>query len=278
MLRSCRAELTVLAKRSATWTLAAVFVLAAVFFLYVQPYFLPADSPTGGSSGDHLAEVLPTGLVGNLVVFPFYGGILVLFLAAIAAGGEYGGNTLGTILTQRPARWKVFSGRLIALGVVLILIVAAVFAAGAVCSYLIAWREGAAADWPAAWDLLRALGAGWFVLAVWAALGTFLAVLLRGAALAIGAGVMYALVSEGLITTFADGSGALGVVSKAILRSNAYSLVAPFGTSPAIVEDGPGGVYLGSLVAPGLAALVLAAYGTVFVLAAALIFLRRDVA
>ena len=277
MLRSCNAELLVLGKRPAAWALAAVFVLASVFFLYAQPYLLPGDAPGGGTSDLHLADMLPAGLVGNvLVVFPFYGGILVLFLAAIAAGGEYGGGTLGTILTQRPARLKVFFGRLLALGLVLLLLVAAVFAVGAVCSLLIAWREGAPVRWPSAWDLARAAGAGWFVLAVWAALGTFLAVLMRGAALAIGVGVVYALVSEGLIVTYADGSGALAAASRVILRSNAYSLVAPFGGSTAVVEDGPGAVSTSALVAPGLAALFLAAYGVLFVLAA-LLFLRRDV-
>ena len=98
-------------------------------------------------------------------------------------------------------------------------------------------------------------GAGWFVLAVWAALGTFLAVL-RGAALAIGVGVVvYALVSEGLIDTYAAGSsGPLGAVSKDILRSNAYSFVAPFGGSTTIVGDGrPSAVSASSLVAPALA-------------------------
>ena len=279
MLRSCYGELLVLGKRPATWALAATFLLTSVFFLYAQPYLLPGDASGGGTSDLDLAEMLPAGLVGNvLVVFPFYGGILVLFLAAIAAGGEYGGGTLGTILTQRPARRKVFFGRLLALGAVLLVLTATVFAAAAVFSLLIAWREGAAADWPGALDLALAAGAGWFVLAVWAALGTFLAVVLRGAALAIGVGVVYALVSEGLIVTYAGSSGVLGAASKAILRSNAYSFVAPFGGSTAIVGDGPGAVAASSLVAPGLAALVLAAYGAVLVLAAAFVFLRRDVA
>lgn len=279
MLRSCYGELLVLGKRPATWTLAAVFALTSVFFLYAQPYLLPGNSPGGGTSDLHLAEMLPAGLIGNvLAVFPWYGGILVLFLGAIAAGGEYGGGTLKTILTQRPARWKVFLGRLVALGVVLLLITAAVFSVGAVFSLLIAWREGAPVDWPGAWDLALAVGAGWCVLAVWAALGAFLAVLVRGAALAIGVGVVYALVSEGLIVAYAGGSGALAAASKVVLRSNAYSFVAPFGGSMTVVEDGPGAVSASALVAPGLAALVLAAYGLVFVLVAALLFLRRDVA
>lgn len=271
-MRSCRAELTVLGRRSATWVLATTFVVAAVFFLYAQPYLL-----SGGGSSEGLAEVLPAGLVGNtLVVFPFYGGILVLFLAAIAAGGEYGGGTLGTILTQCPARWKVFFGRLIALGVVLLFIVITVFGVGAACSYLIAQWEDAVVEWPAVWALVRAVGAGWFILAVWAALGTFLAVLLRGASLAIAVGIVYALVTEGLISEFANRSGVLDAVSKIFLRPNAYSLVAPFGT-PVGSHDGPG-AYTGSLVDPGSSALVLAAYGIGFIAVAAFVFQRRDVA
>lgn len=53
----------------------------------------------------------------------------------------------------------MLSGRLITLGVVLLLIVAAVFGSGAVLSLLIAWREGAPMNWTGAWDIALAAGA-----------------------------------------------------------------------------------------------------------------------
>ena len=52
-------------------------------------------------------------------------------------------------------------------------------------------------SWPGLFDLVRALGAGWLILAVWAMLGVLLGVLWRGTALAIGLGILYGLVIEG---------------------------------------------------------------------------------
>ena len=48
------------------------------------------------------------------------------------------------------------------------------------------------------------MAAGWLILAAWAALGVLLGVLTRGTSLAIGVGILYALVIEGLLSAFAD--------------------------------------------------------------------------
>ena len=45
------------------------------------------------------------------------------------------------------------------------LVMLALFVAGAVASYVIAQIEDAAVTWPSAWLLVRAMGAGWLILA-----------------------------------------------------------------------------------------------------------------
>ena len=149
--------------------------------------------------------MLPQSLAGNLIAgFPFFGGVFALMLGVFALGSEYGWDTLKTLFTQGPGRLRVFAAKLAALGVVLVPFVLALFAAGAVASFVIAQIEDAPVHWPSAWLLVRALAAGWLILAAWAALGVLLGVLTRGTSLAIGVGILYALVIEGLLSAFTD--------------------------------------------------------------------------
>ena len=67
-------------------------------------------------------------------------------------------------------------------------------------SELIAWREGASTALPSARLLIEGLLGGWLILATWTALGAMLAVLWRGTALAVGVGILYGLVIEGLLS------------------------------------------------------------------------------
>lgn len=52
--------------------------------------------------------------------------------------------------------------------------------------------------------MVRALGAGWLIGALWALLGALLAILSRGTAVPIGLGIAYGLVVEGVISGFED--------------------------------------------------------------------------
>lgn len=130
--------------------------------------------------------------------------------------------------------------------------------------------------WPAVGAVARVLRAAWLILAVWAAFGVALAVLLRGVALAVGLGIVYTLAAEGLISRFAGQTGFLVTLAGGSLRGAAYLLAAAFGVRVGD-DDGPG-AYLGPLLAPGTAAALLAGYGLGCLLLAALVFWRRDVA
>jgi ABC-2 type transport system permease protein len=274
MRREITAELLVLRKRAATWILLGIWTFLGVFFAYVIPYALdPEDAPGG------VEQFLPESLAGTLLVgFPFFGGVFALMLGVFALGSEYGWDTLKTLLTQRPRRLQVLGAKLAALGIVLVPFVLALFAAGAIASYVIAQIEGAAVSWPSASLLLRAIAAGWLILAAWTTLGVLLGVLTRGTSLAIGVGILYALVIEGLLSAFADSVSVLEPVTDVFLRANGYSLAAALGAPVETIEsNGPGsfsGPFVGSIQA--LAALV--ALGTAFVALSGLLLRRRDVA
>jgi ABC-type transport system involved in multi-copper enzyme maturation permease subunit len=251
----------------ATWT------LLGVFFAYVIPYALdPEDAPGG------LATLLPRELTGTLLSgFPFFGGVFALMLGVLACGSEYGWDTLKTGLVQGPGRLRMLSAKLLALGIVLVPFVLVLFAAGAVASAVVAAVEHAPADWPSAWLLVRALGAGWLMLAPWTALGVLLGIATRGTSLAIGLGILYALVVEGLLSALTDGVDALSWLSDVLLRANGYSLATALGTSVRAVSDNGPGTFSGPFVGAGQATLVLAALGAAFLGGASVLLARRDV-
>jgi ABC-2 type transport system permease protein len=267
------AELLVMRKRPATWILLGIWTFLGVFFAYVIPYALdPQDAPGG------VAELLPQSLAGNLLSgFPFFGGVFALMLGVFALGSEYGWDTLKTLFTQRPGRLRVFAAKLAAVGITLIPFVVVLFVAGAVASVVIAQLEDAPVVFPSAWLLVRAIAAGWLMLATWAALGVLLGVLTRGTSLAIGIGILYALVIEGLLSAFADSVSVLQPLTDVFLRANGYSLAKSLGASvDAIGSNGPGS-FSGPFVASGQALAVLLAFVALFSALAGTLLRRRDV-
>jgi ABC-2 type transport system permease protein len=273
MTRMITAELLVLRKRAATRILLGLWTLLGVFFAYVIPYALDPEDAVGG-----VKELLPQSLAGNVIVgFPFFGGVFALMLGVFAIGSEYGWDTLKTLFTQGPGRLRLFAAKLVALGVVLVGFVLAQFTAGAVASFVIAQIEDAPVHGPSAWLLVRAIGAGWLILAVWAALGALLGVLTRGTSLAIGVGILYALVIEGLLSAFADSVSVLQPLTDVFLRANGYSLAASLGASAeSIGANGPGS-FSGPFVGAGQALFALVVLGGLFSAVSATLLRRRDV-
>jgi ABC-type transport system involved in multi-copper enzyme maturation permease subunit len=275
-MTSVTAELLIVRKRSSTWILLGIWSVLAVLFAYVIPYveYLNGSGPGPRS----LEQLLPAQLAGNLVEgFPFFGGVIALMLGVLGLGSEYGWGTLKTLFIQREGRLRVFGAKLLALGAVLVPFVLSVFALGAGASYVIALSEGSDVDWPSAWLLVRAMGAGWLILAVWASFGLLLAAVSRGTSLAIGVGILYALVIEGLISAFADAVSFLEPVTEFFLRANAYSLVKELGLSVSEAAGNGPGAFSGPYVATGQALLVLVAYMVAFLALSGLLIRRRDV-
>jgi ABC-2 type transport system permease protein len=288
MLASLGAELIKLRKRVSTWVLGLIWLGVIVLLNYVLIYALlsnappptfPPDTPKAQQEQlqkqqeqyeqQQLAFLYPEKVVPNLISsFPNLGAPIVLILGALAVGSEYSWATFKTVLTQRPSRLSVFFGKLLALGVVLALLVVLIFFAGAICSYIIAGLSGGSFRGPPAGGLVRALGAGWLILAVWATLGALLATLLRSTALAVGIGLVYSLGLEGIITNLPIQNETFKKVIEFLPGQNSSFLAGSFSDQD-LAAPQP--------VDATQATLVLLAYTAAFVLLAALVFRRRDV-
>jgi ABC-2 type transport system permease protein len=256
VIRSVAAELLVTRKRLSTWILLGIWTLLALLFAYVVPYVAYLNDP----SRNPLIDVLPGRLVGTLLAgFPFFGGVFALQLGVLAFGSDYGWGTLKTLFIQRPPRLHVFVAKLLALAVALVPFVLVVFAVGALASSAIAVREGADVAWPSAWLVLRGIGAAC-------------------TALAVGIGVLYALVIERLLSALAGEISAVDRLVEFFIRANAYSLVSGLGVSASDVADNGPGSFSGPFVGTGQSLAVLGAYLAVFLVAAAAVLWRRDVA
>ena len=274
MRSNVSAELLVLRKRQATWVLLGIWAFMGIFFAYVIPYALDAEAAPRG-----LAQFLPQSLAGTLIEgFPFFGGVFALMLGVFALGSEYGWDTLKTLFVQGPSRGSLFASKLVALGIVLIAFVVVPFAAGAVASIVIAQIEGAPIVWPSAWLLLRTMAAAWLILAVWGALGVLLGVMTRGTSLAIGIGILYALVIEGLLSAFAQSVDVLEPLTQVFLRANGYSLATALGASTQVIESNGPGSFGGPFVDSAQALVVLGLSIAGFLVLAGVLLRRRDLA
>ena len=279
MLASLGAELLKIRKRPSTWVLPLIWLSIIVLLNYTLTYTLlsnvppptfPEDTPNAQQE-QQLRSLYPEKLVPSLIPgYPSLGAPIALILGALAVGSEYGWATYKTVLTQRPGRTALFLGKLLALGVVLALLVVLTFASGAASSFVVAVLAGAPLQGPPLGELLRALGAGFLILAVWASLGALLATLLRSTALTIAIGLVYSLVLESVIFNLPIPNESFqnarvffpGQNSSSLADS--FSAQAPTGLTPPPVDAAQ-------------ATLVLLVYITVFVLLAAYVFRHRDV-
>lgn len=270
------AELFLLRKRTSTWALLGIWASVTLFFSYLLPY-LSYRGDTGSDFGESLESMLPERFVQTMAEgLPFYAGSIVLILGVLSFGSEFGWGTWKTMLTQRSGRGEVFGAKIAALGIALVPALVLIFALGAVSSVVVAALEGASMSFPGAADIGRALLSGWLILAVWTAGGVALAMATRGTALAIGIGIMWGLVFEGLIGVFAAGISWLEWLVDLLLRANGYSLIKPLERGETLSADGPG-VFTGPYVSVTQATLVLVLYLALFLGGSLLLLRRRDI-
>jgi ABC-2 type transport system permease protein len=128
------------------------------------------------------------------------------------------------------------------------------------------------------WLFLRGVAAGWLILAVWAAFGVPLAVLFRGTSLAVGVGILYTFLIEGLLSALATRVSLLDPLVELFVRASGYSLVVGLGASAEDAGDRGPRSFSGPFVDSEQALLVLVSYLAVFVVVAGWRLRRRDVA
>jgi ABC-type transport system involved in multi-copper enzyme maturation permease subunit len=276
MAGSFLAEVLKLRKRPAVWVLGGLWIVVVVLFLYLLPALIfaviIADAPPEAGLG--LEEQFSTLTPGNLspyllqFLFPGLGTSVAIILGSLAAGSKYGWGTLKIILSQRPSRLGVLSGKLLALGGLLLLFVLAAFLGAALSSLAVALLSGASPAPPSAVELLGGVGAGALILVVWAAFGFALATLFRGTALAVGLGLIYAFVVEPVFSGLSALSETLQTITGFLPGENTTVLSVAFAGNPAFEGGG---------LDPVRSALVLIAYAVAFLLIAALVFRQRDV-
>ena len=282
MLASLGAELLKLRKRPSTWVLALIWLAIIVLLNYTLTYVLLSNAPPlpEGTPTEQQEEfrqqqfqsLYPENLVRVLIPgYPSVGTPIALILGSLAVGSEYGWATLKTVLTQRPGRSAVFFGKLLALGVVLVLLVVLTFFVGAVSSFVVAGLANGSMTGPPAGELVRALGAGALILAIWASLGALLATLLRSTALAVGIGLIYSLVLETVIFNLPIQNDSFREAREFFPGQNSSFLAGSFS------EQAQTGVVPPTPVDAPQAALVLLAYTATFIALAAFVFRRRDV-
>jgi len=219
--------------------------------------------------------MLPAALVENVIQgFPLFGFAIAIVLGALLMGNEYGWGTLTQVLVQRPGRLSVLAGKLAGLALTVLALTVLMFSAGAACATAIALIEDADVGWPPISEIARGLGAGWLIVLAGVSLGAMLAWLLRSPGPAIGLGLVYVLVLEGILGSFAQESSVVHAVASALPGLNAGSLAAGF---VANLDDGGAAPGVLEIVDPGRAVVVLALETLVFLVATAWWFARRDV-
>jgi ABC-type transport system involved in multi-copper enzyme maturation permease subunit len=275
-----RAELFALVRRPAAWTILAAAAVLNQVFSYLVPYLSyrsgePSEVADGLPPEQLLASTLPDQLVPNtLGGFPVFAGALALAFGALTFGSDYGWGTVKTLLSQRPGRVDVILGKFLALLVSVAAAVLVLFGLSALSSVGIALAEGASTTFPSAGHLLGGVAGGALVMTMWASVGAALGVLLRGVALPIGLGIVWALGVENLVSAMADTMlSGLAPLRDVLPGVNAGSLVAAI-TPERIGEAAPG---VSSAVAEGRALATLAAYVVGSVLVSAILYRRRDV-
>jgi ABC-type transport system involved in multi-copper enzyme maturation permease subunit len=145
-----------------------------------------------------------------LIVYtaPFLG-LVSLALCAVAVGTEYSNGTLRNLLVRQPARLRLLTGKLLALGSFVTLAVVVSYGVGLVTALLLVPSHGVSTSaWFTAGGVQSLLAtAGNLLLATlsWAAFGAVLAIVLRSAAAAISLGLGYLLVGETLLSNVWSG-------------------------------------------------------------------------
>jgi ABC-type transport system involved in multi-copper enzyme maturation permease subunit len=269
-------------KRPAVWVLLAVLVAGVCVLRYGLTFLISTRNPgtvelvRGVTTATlreslypaHFVQQSLSGLGGSV------GAAIALILGVLAYGSEYGWATLKTVFTQGPSRLASLAGKVVAVALMLLVFVLVTFGACAAAAAVIGSVDGRVGSWPDPVVIVQGVLAAWLVAGMWAGLGLALSVLFRQSALAIGLGLVYAVVIEGLLVGLLAPLSEARTITPGLPGANAEALVRSFGT--AVQAAGPGAAAQVQ-VAPEQAALVLAGYVAAFLLLTAILLRARDV-
>jgi ABC-2 type transport system permease protein len=272
-------------KRPAVWVSIGLLLILAIGLGYVIFYLVytlsPASSNTGLPPGvtlkDFKVALYPPAVVKyTLGTWDTLGGVFALILGVLSQGSEYGWGTVKTLFTQRPGRIALLLGKLGALSVAVAVMVLGLFAVDAISSQVVAYIDGKSTAFPALIDLLKGLAACWLIFEFWAVFGFALATIFRQSAMAIGLGLAYAIVIEGIIFSIAANVGGDTVrqVESWFPVANTGYLSRSFGVT---VPEALARTIAKPIADANHAVLVLLIYLAVFIAVSVLLINRRDV-
>ncbi|MGH7876862.1 MAG: ABC transporter permease [Candidatus Dormibacteraceae bacterium] len=207
MTSSFAAELFKLRRRPAVWILGAILLILTALLGYLIFWIVLSHPPAHAQFPPHYDRVAAKAIfyppnvvravIGNGGAVG--GGALCMILGVLAVGSEYGWETFKTVLTQRPSRLASFFGRALAVALLTLVFVVAVYIVALIVSVILVSVDGRPLRWPDSGTLLKGLGATWLAYYIWATFGMMLAYLFKQSALAIGIGLVYMLLIEGLV-------------------------------------------------------------------------------
>lgn len=278
LIDSARAELLRLRKWPAVWVTLGAWVFLAVLFGYLFNYISYRTGDTSfrneGMTSGLLLQQLSPGSVPNVLIqgMPMFGGALMMVLGAIVAGNGYGWGTWKTVFTQGPSRLVTVGGSLLTLaGIVLGVVLFTVLLFLGISS-VIALTEGQSLVFPSAGSLTEAALAGWLVLGLWSLAGFAIGTAARGPALAVGLGLVWALVVEPLLRGVGSLLGPVESLTHVLPGTAAGSLV---GSIIGVEADPTPGVL--HVLGGGQALATVAVYVVLLPLLSVVLIQRRDV-
>ena len=269
------AELLKLRRSRGTWVLVGVLALVQLLLGYALLYLVAGAIASEGDLQEAAAlelSIRPEFFVSNVLgMLASIGGALALVLGAMHSAREYGWRTVTNMLTQGPSRVAFVVAKAVSLGVVVVLMVLVTFATGAIGSAIFGSLSDAPLEFPPFAEIASGIVVGSLIVGAWAALGLALGFLLRSTGLAIGLGLVYALVIETIVNGFATLNDVVEAISRGLLGTNGSALASSF--APAGLAEQFGQIR----VEPAVAAAVLAAYTILSLAVASVVFSRRDV-
>jgi ABC-type transport system involved in multi-copper enzyme maturation permease subunit len=216
MLAAFRGEMFKLVRRPAICVCIGMLLLLALLIGYALLWFVYTHPPAGASQGlaqgtrlsDNKVSLYPANVVKEtLGMWGELGGVFALILGVLVQGSEFGWGTVKTLYTQRSGRLVMLFGKVASLAVIVLVMVAALFAVDAFASLIVATIDGQSTTFPAVDVIAKGIGACFLIFGFWALFGVGLASLFRQSAMAIGLGLAYALVVERLIFGLLAGVG-----------------------------------------------------------------------
>jgi ABC-2 type transport system permease protein len=189
----------------------SVFAAMISIFIFTAAKSTPIAGPAAIGPGAYtVAQIAsPGGFLTALGTVSRLAGVVMLALWAMAVATDYSTGLIRIVVQAEPRRVPLLAGKILALALFTLMSATVTALVVVLLARPLARLEGIPV---AAWktDFAPHLLKGYFdftvAVLVWGLIGLMIAVLTRSAALAIGIGVGFLLVAEGLITIVAPGA------------------------------------------------------------------------